>query len=60
MELAIEILTKMKLQRYIENKKKNRKRIAKINEENLYDFCIKLLKEIMKVEEMEYEKVIKK
>lgn len=44
MELAIEILTEMKLRKYIENKKNNKKIIVKIKEENLYDFCIKLLK----------------
>ncbi len=44
MELAIEILTEMKIKKYIENKKHNRNRIVSIKEENLYDFCIKLLK----------------
>ncbi len=43
-ERALEILTEMKLRKYIENKKNNKKIIVKIKEENLYDFCIKLLK----------------
>ena len=56
MEEAIEILNSMKVKDYFENKKVNKVIYLRMQKSDLIDFCIKLLKLIIEVEEEDANK----